>query len=199
MYPRVAISSKYFKRKFAKEFLKRRLRRCRDLPYLRIDMLRAFLTIFVGLALITPSQSAELGTRDEAVAMVKRLQEKFKKDGSDATFKAITQQAAEFQDRDLYVFVYDMNGINVAHGANSALVGENRINLRDQQGKFLIRELISVAKNFGSGWIDYCWSNPVSVEDKSGYVERLGDNYIVGVSVFRPKEDLFAGAGNPSN
>src|SRR3974377_1486181 len=33
--------------------------------------------------------AAELGTRDEAVAMVRRVQEKFKKDGPDATFKAI--------------------------------------------------------------------------------------------------------------
>jgi cytochrome c len=163
-------------------------------------MLRAFLTIFLGLALIAPTaQSAEFGTREEAVAMVKHVQEKFNRDGPDATFKAITQGAADFHDRDLYVFAYDMNGINVAHGENSALVGENRIDLRDQGGKFLIREFITVAKNSGRGWIDYCWSNPVSVEDKSAYVERLDDNYLVGVGVFRLKEDLFAGTVNPSN
>ncbi len=49
-------------------------------------MWRAFLVIFFGLALIPPSaQSAELGTRDEAIAMVKRVQEMFKMDGDYAT------------------------------------------------------------------------------------------------------------------
>jgi cytochrome c len=149
-------------------------------------MLPAFLTIFLGLTSIVPSaQSAELGTRDEAIAMVKRVQEKFKTDGPDATFKSITERAAEFYDRDLYVFAYDMKGVNVAHGANSALVGENRINLRDQGGKFLIQEFVAVAKNRGRGWIDYCWPNPVSVEDKTTYVERLNDNYFAGVDIFR--------------
>jgi cytochrome c len=149
-------------------------------------MLRALPAIFLGFALIAPSaESAELGTRAEAVAIVKRVQEKFKKDGADATFKAITENASEFRDRDLYAFAYDMNGINVAHGANSALVGQNRLNLRDQGGNLLIQQLITVAQNPGSGWVDYCWSNPVSVEDKSSYVERLDANYFVGVAVFR--------------
>jgi cytochrome c len=149
-------------------------------------MFRGFPAIFLGWALIVPSaQSAELGTRDEAVTIVKRVQEKFKKDGPDATFKAITEEDAEFHNLDLYAFVYDMNGVSVAHGANSALVGKNRINLKDQNGTFLIQEFITVAKNSGRGWIDYCWSNPVSVEDKSSYVERLDDNYLVGVAVFR--------------
>ncbi len=59
---------------------------------------------------------------------------------------AITQQVADFHDRDLYAFVYDMNGVNVAHGANPALIGENRINLSDEGGKFFIQELVAVAK-----------------------------------------------------
>ena len=33
----------------------------------------------------------------------------------------------------------------------------------------------------GSGWTDYCWSNPVSVEDMSSDIERLDQNYFVGV------------------
>jgi cytochrome c len=149
-------------------------------------MLRSVLALVLGLGLLTPAaQSAELGTRDEAVAMVNRVQEKFKTEGPDATFKAITERDAEFYDRDLYVFAYDMNGINVAHGANTALVGENQIDLRDQRGKFLIQEFVAVIKNRGHGWVDYCWPNPVSVEDKFGYVQRLDANYFVGVGVFK--------------
>ena len=130
----------------------------------------------------------EYGTKAEAVAMVKRVQDMFKKDGADATFKAVSDKSvAEFHDRDLYPFIYDMNGICVAHGARPALIGKNLIDLKDQDGKYLIRELAEIAKGPGSGWVDYKWPNPLNnkIEDKSSYVEKMGDDYFVGVGVYR--------------
>jgi cytochrome c len=133
-----------------------------------------------------PASASEHGTRDEAVAMVKRVQEKFKKDGPEATFKAVTEKSPAFNDRDLYPFIYTLDGTKcVAHGANSALVGKNLIDLKDQDGKFLIRELAATAQNAGYGWVDYKWPNPVTklIDSKSSYVERMGD-YFVGVGVY---------------
>jgi cytochrome c len=132
--------------------------------------------------------AAEYGTKEEAVAMVKRVQEKFKKDGADATFKAVSDKSIpELHDRDLYPFVYDMNGLNVAHGARPALIGKNLIDLKDQDGKYLIREMVKIASGPGRGWIDYKWPNPISnkIEDKSSYVEKMGD-YFVGVGIYKP-------------
>ena len=126
----------------------------------------------------------EHGSRDQAVAMVKRVEVMFQKDGADATFKAVT--AHSFNDRDLYPFVYKLDGTDcVAHGANSAMVGKNLIDLKDQDGKFLIRELSDIATK-GGGWVDYKWPNPLTklIEAKSSYVERMGD-YFVGVGVYR--------------
>ena len=119
--------------------------------------------------------------------MVKRVQNKFRKEGIEATFKAVIDQSTkEFHDRDLYPFIYDLTGLNVAHGARPALVGKNLISLKDQDGKYLIREMIAIATTSGSGWIDYKWPNPITnkIEDKSSYVEKLGD-YFVGVGVYR--------------
>jgi signal transduction histidine kinase len=134
-----------------------------------------------------PSFAAELGTRDEAVAMVKRVQAVFAKEGAEATFQAVDDKAnAAFHDRDLYAFVYDLNGVNVAHGARPALIGKNLISLKDQNGTYLIQEMIALAKGPGSGWVDYKWPNPITnkIEDKSSYVEKMGD-YFVGVGVYR--------------
>lgn len=149
-------------------------------------MLRGIVSLVFALFLLTPVQAAEFGTRDEAVAMVNRVIERFKTAGPDATFKAITEKDKDFNDRDLYPFVYDMNGVSVAHGANAALVGKNLIELKDQSGKFLIQELRNVAQGPGTGWVDYKWPNPVSkkIEDKSSYVAKMGD-YFVGVGVYR--------------
>jgi signal transduction histidine kinase len=149
-------------------------------------MLRTMMAVAFCLCLAIPTYATEFGTRDEAVAMVKRVQEKFKNEGAAATFKAVTEKDKAFNDRDLYPFIYDMNGVNVAHGANPALVGKKLIDLKDPDGKFLIRELADVAKGPGAGWVDYKWPHPQSkkIEEKSSYVEKLGD-YFVGVGVYR--------------
>jgi len=148
------------------------------------------LAAIAAVAMLTFACSAsatENGTKDEAVAMVKRVEAMFAKDGPAATFKAVSDKSvAEFHDRDLYPFVYDMNGNCVAHGARPALIGKNLIDLKDQDGKYLIREMVAIANGAGSGWVDYKWPNPLTnkIEDKTSYVEKMGD-FFVGVGVYR--------------
>jgi len=145
-----------------------------------------------ALAMTAPASAAEFGTKDEAVVMVKRVQAQFKKDGAEATFKDVSDKSTKaYHDRDLYAFIYyrdgPQKGVNVAHGARPALIGKNLIDLKDQDGKYLVRELINIANGPGSGWFDYKWPNPITnkIEDKTSYVERMGD-YMVGVGVYRP-------------
>jgi signal transduction histidine kinase len=152
-------------------------------------MIRALAAIAtVALLTFTGAASADnYGTKDEAVAMVKRVQAMFAKNGADATFKAVSdKEVAEFHDRDLYPFVYDLQGNCLAHGARAALIGKNLMDLKDQDGKYLIHEMIDIANGPGSGWVDYKWPNPLSnkIEDKSSYVEKMG-GYFVGVGVYR--------------
>jgi cytochrome c len=152
--------------------------------------MRHFAAVLVALAAllaVQPSNAAEFGTRDEAVAMVKRVQKMFAEAGAEATFKAIDDKTnAALHDRDLYPFVYDLTGICVAHGARPALIGKNLISLKDQNGVYIIQEMVSLARGPGSGWVDYKWPNPLTnkIEDKSSYVEKMGD-YFVGVGVYR--------------
>jgi cytochrome c len=151
-----------------------------------VRMLAAIAT--VSFLMLTGAASAgDSGTKDEAVAMVKRVQAMFAKDGADATFKAVSDKSTTaFHDRDLYPFIYDMSGTCVAHGARPALIGKNLIDLKDQDGKYLIRELVAIANGPGSGWVDYKWPNPLTnkIEDKTSYVEKMGD-YFVGVGVYK--------------
>lgn len=144
------------------------------------------LAALVGIA--SPASAAtEFGSKAEAVAMVKRVQTEFKKDGATTTFKEVSDKSVKaFHDRDLYPFIYDMAGKCVAHGARPALIGKNLIDLKDQDGKYLIREMVAISKGPGSGWVDYKWPNPLTnkIEDKSSYIEKMGD-YFVGVGVYK--------------
>ncbi|MGL5164332.1 MAG: cache domain-containing protein [Afipia sp.] len=148
----------------------------------------SLIAIFISAVMAAiPARAGEVGSKEEAIAIVKRVQDRFARTGPDATFKAITEKDPAFIDRDLYPFVYKLDGTNVAHGANAALVGKNLIDLKDQSGKPLIRELIAAGTSpAGNGWIDYLWPNPQTnkIDQKSSYVEKMGD-YVVGVGIYR--------------
>jgi TRAP-type uncharacterized transport system substrate-binding protein len=139
----------------------------------------------VGVA-VPPLRAAEFGTREEAMAMVQRVEEKFKREGAEATFRAINSKALGFVDRDLFPFVHKLDGtLCVANGVTPAVRGRNLHDLKDQDGKFLVQEFVKIANNPpGHGWSDYRWLNPVTgtIEDKSAFIERMGD-YLVGVGV----------------
>lgn len=155
--------------------------------------MRLFALVLFASLLIAPlcAESADFGTKDEAVAMVKRVQDMFRKQGSDATFKAVSDPSTkEFHDRDLYPFIYDLTGICVAHGAIPALIGKNLTAMKDQDGKYFFRDMIDIAKGPGAGWVDYKWPNPVTtkIQDKSAYIEKLGDNYFVGVGIYLSRQ-----------
>ena len=91
------------------------------------------------------------------------------------------------KDRDLYVFIYDLNGKCLAHGANPKLVGKDLIGMKDPDGKPLIQMLVDVAKNKGKGWTDTVkFRNPATdqIQSRVNYIERVGD-LAVGSGVFR--------------
>ena len=146
------------------------------------------LLAFAALAVFSfTADAAEFGTKAEAIAMVGRVQDMFKENGPAATFKAVSDPSNKsFHDRDLYVFIYNTSGVCVAHGTRPALIGKNLIDIKDQDGKYLIREMLDIAKGRGNGWVDYKWPNPQTnkIEDKSSYIEKMGD-YFVGVGVYR--------------
>jgi len=148
----------------------------------------AIFLVLTALAIsAAPAQAAEISSKEQVVAMVHRVQEKFKNDGLEAAVAAVNDKSTpEFHDRDLYPFIYDMQGICLANGARPAVVGRNLISLKDQDGKYLIQEMVAIASGPGSGWLSYKWPSPVTnkIEDRSAYIEKMGA-YFVGVGMDR--------------
>ena len=136
-------------------------------------------------------QAADFGSREEAVAMVHRVQEKFKKDGPEATFKAINDMAPGFIDRDLFPYVHKIDGTElVACGAIPAIRGKNLHDMKDQDGKFTTQDFMRIATSPPyQGWSDYRFLNPKTktVEEKSAWIERMGD-YLVGVGIYKDEQ-----------
>jgi hypothetical protein len=93
--------------------------------------------LFAVIALIsTPSfAESERATAEEAVKFVKFSVAYLKKHGQKKAFADFADTTnRQFHDRDLYLFVYDFKGNNVAHGNNPKMVGKNLLELRDADG-----------------------------------------------------------------
>jgi uncharacterized protein len=135
------------------------------------------------------------GRPEEAVDMVGRVKAKIEKDRLPATVQAI-ENTNEFKDRDLYVFIIDFNGKEVANGGLPAIRRRNVLTLKDENGKRLVKGLIAFAKDLPKGkggWYPYRWLNPDTgmIADKTSYVERLDDDKLVGVGVYnKPNESI---------
>lgn len=115
--------------------------------------------------------------------------------GAELTFGLITNEDGPFVKGNIYAFAYNYDGICLAHGRNSALVNQNLIDLKDLRGQPLIKNMIKLAKNKGSGWINYYWHNTL----KRAYIERIIDPktktpYIIGAGYY-PHEDLKTAKG----
>ena len=126
------------------------------------------------------------GSRAEAKEMVSKAIESIHEIGIEETFAEISNKLGQFCDRDLYVVVYDMNGRNMAHGANPTLIGKDMIDAKDGGGNLFVRERIAIIQNAGKGWQDYKFLNPISkqVESKSMYLDRY-QNLIIGCGVYQ--------------
>jgi cytochrome c len=130
--------------------------------------------------------AAEAGTKDEAVALVKKAIGFMQANGADKAYAEFSNPKGQFVDRDLYVVIYDMNGKCLAHGANVKMIGRDLMDNKDVDGKEFVKERVEMMKKQPSGWQDYKFRNPTSnqVEPKSMYIERVND-VIVGCGIYK--------------
>ena len=87
---------------------------------------------------------------------------------------------------DGYFFVYDYQGNNIVHPRQSFRIGKNWFDLKDNQGNYVIRDLINVARR-GGGYTTYVWEKPSSgkIEKKIGYAIGLDKwSWMVGTGMY---------------
>lgn len=150
------------------------------------NMLKKITFGLCALAISTVVFAAEKGTAEEATAMVKKGVDYVKAHGKEKAFAEFSNPSGQFVKGDLYVMVYDMDGLNKAHGANPKLIGKNLLEIKDANGVYIVKSFIEVAKGKGKGWVDYKWPNNITkaVESKSTYVEKV-DDVLIGVGIYK--------------
>ena len=144
----------------------------------------SFATLALALAISAPAFAAgERATKDEAQAMVKKGVAFIKANGVEKGYAEVSNKAGSFVDRDLYLVVYGLDGKCLAHGANPKQIGRDLIDLTDVDGKYFVKERVSMAMTKPAGfWQEYKFTNPVSkkIEPKVMYCEKLGEAAVCG-------------------
>ena len=147
------------------------------------------LCLLLGVASVPAfagDKQAPTGTTDarRAQSLLQRAVARFKIDGDKALAEFSHQ--GEFADKELYVYVLDLNGVMLSSGGSSTtLVGQNVSQMKDVTGKPFFAEILEKARKDGRGEVEYCWTNWVdhSVQRKHTFFERV-DKRIIAVGYY---------------
>lgn len=137
------------------------------------------LAFSLGLDVLAAPAKAD-ANEDRAMAMVEQAVQHEKNYGSAKAFADFNDPAGAFVQGEVYVFAFDFAGKCLAHGADPKLIGTNMLDVKDGNGKAMIKEMAELAKTHKNGWVDYLFKNPKSgkVELKTAYVQKVGDHFI---------------------
>jgi len=144
----------------------------------------------LALLLLVPALLvANEATSKDAIAMVEKGVKLIQAQGQVKAFAAFEDKAnTEFHQGELYLFVYDLEGKCLSHGTNPKLIGKNRIDVEDVNGKLYIKDIVTMAKGKGKGWVDYHFKNPETskIEPKTTYLLKVdGKDLIVCCGIYK--------------
>ncbi|MDQ2102001.1 cache domain-containing protein [Azospirillum isscasi] len=94
----------------------------------------------------------------------------------------------EFKYGEIYVNVIDFAGVWKVYPPRPAGVGMSVINVKDPDGRDIVRDILSVARDSGEGWVEYRWLNPASnrIEPKVTFLKRVpGQELVAYVGIYR--------------
>jgi cytochrome c len=116
-------------------------------------------------------------SKDEVVAQVKKAVEFYQANGREKALAELNNKDGMFAKGQDYVDVHDTSGVCVAHPVSPGIVGLNRLDQADPNGKQFIKEIVEAAKTKPNGWITFMRKNPMSgkIEKKLAYWERKDD------------------------
>ncbi|NJL60113.1 MAG: hypothetical protein HC887_11235 [Desulfobacteraceae bacterium] len=143
--------------------------------------------MIVCAACFEVSIAGEKAIKEECVVKCKEVAKIIQEKGLDAGIAAVKQPNSPFIWKDSYVFIMHINGIMLAHPITPKTEGQNRLGLRDINGKAFAAEYVAIGKEKGEGWVDYMWKvpNTEQVKPKTTYVYKVpGQDILVLAGVY---------------
>jgi cytochrome c len=135
-----------------------------------------------GTAIAAGPESA---TPEEAVAKVREAV-RFLQDKGASGFAEFNNSAGRWVWKDSYVFVYDCRlDKMVAHPIRPDLVGRSVMQIKDNNGKIIFKDLCQAGAQPHGGWVEYVWPKPGAgnVSRKLSYALAANIAFATGIQV----------------
>jgi signal transduction histidine kinase len=116
-----------------------------------------------------------------------KSEDQIKKEILEALFELRT-----FDNINEYLFIYDFDGVNLYHPISKDRIGKKYLELRDKEGKQVVKELIEISKKDGGGYIEYLWYKIDIFKDtkKISYANSYNKwNWTIGKGVYLDEID----------
>ena len=149
----------------------------------RYCALMLLLSIFPGLALAAPADEA--ASADEAITKVWAAA-KFLQDKGASGFASLNSKDGPWVWKDSYVFAFDCRlDKMVAHPMRPDLVGRSIMQVTDNNGKYIFKELCKAGAQAHGGWVEYVWTRPGAgrVSRKLSYTVTADIAFSTGIQV----------------
>lgn len=123
------------------------------------------------------------------VEQVDDAAELLRAEGEDA-FATLRDKAGGFRFYDSYVFVMTPEGVHLVNAGFPEYEGKNMLEVTDEDGRVIGREILALLETQDAGWVDYMWPRPGDepATKKSSYVRRVelpdGRVLIVGAGIY---------------
>jgi signal transduction histidine kinase len=140
----------------------------------------------LAMALAGAASAGAMGTPEEAKSMSLKARAAVNEMGQEKAFAAFADPNGEFRDRDLYVFCIDMQGVLLSQPIKPELVGKNMYNF-NKYGDLLFQDMVALAEESGTGWVDYKWPHPGTneIRPKTSYIATNSDGFFCGVGAYK--------------
>jgi cytochrome c len=141
------------------------------------------------LVIVVAGVLYEQGVQDKQKAAVVALVDGASQLISEKGVQAFPElRTAPWVNGDLYVFVWQMDGIRVVYPPDASGEGKNMSSLKDSTGKPIGQLFIQTAQN-GTGWVEYIWPKPNATQpsQKITYIKRVdyqNRSYLVGSGIY---------------
>jgi signal transduction histidine kinase len=140
-------------------------------------------SVFLSLAYAAPADEA--ATAEEAITKVWSAA-KFLQDKGVSGVAALNSKDGPWVWKDSYVFAFDCRlDKMVAHPMRPDLVGRSIMQITDNNGKYIFKDLCRVATQTRGGWVEYVWTKPGAgrVSRKLSYAITADIAFSTGIQV----------------
>lgn len=131
------------------------------------------LILFLALALPVAA-AAQQPTPGEVKELALRAVGLIEERGLDMAREAFNREG-EYRFGEIWVNVVDFKGVRLIYPPRPSGIGHSALDVKDADGRALVREIIAVARDRGEGWVKYSRLDPQSkrIEPRIGFVKRI--------------------------